>query len=417
LAACLSNSPVYGQKPTKSAPKREVTDVTPVSQPTPSGSYYALIIGIDNYQDPVPKLKTAVNDATALAKLLREQYGFKEIKLLLDANANRTQILLAINDYKRLPADSNVLIYYAGHGSKDPKTQRAYWLPVDAQRDSDVNWIGASTITDEISGLQSQHVLVIADSCYSGGLTRDSGSGLTVSLFDRKIYLRRMQESPSRTLMASGRDEPVADRGKDDHSVFAYSLLESLRIIPEDQFTAGDLFHKYIQQAVAGGIGSNQVPQYGIIQNSGHEFGDFVFARSGKAPVVVVDIGKHDTPPDSGAVVPPPVSTEPDRYAANQVVSAYADSYNRMDAASLWKIWPGAPKGTKQAIQSAFGSAGSITMKITEREIDVTGNHAKVMAQFAQEYTPRNGSPQKLSGPIALELEKKNGTWVIASIK
>jgi len=38
------------------------------------GEYRALVIGIDNYQDPkIPALKTAVNDAKEMGGLLKER--------------------------------------------------------------------------------------------------------------------------------------------------------------------------------------------------------------------------------------------------------------------------------------------------------------------------------------------------------
>ncbi len=364
LAAFLSILSAHAQKPD---PKREVKDVIPAPQRTLSaGAYYALIIGIDSYQSPLPKLQTAVNDATALAKLLREQYGFANIKLL--PNATRNQVLLALNDFKRnLPENSNF----------------------------------------------------ISDSCYSGDLGEDRG--FEISPAERDIYLRRMLESPSRNLMSSGGDEPVSDAGTDGHSVFAYALIQSLRTIPEDGFTAHDLFYKYVQQWVAGK--SNQVPHYGSIKHSGHVFGDFVFSRSGKpvavAPAPAISSRNTDSSGTVGGsvTVQPTVSLEADRYTINQLVNAYADSYNRRDATALWKIWPEAPKSTKQKIQNSFNSALSILMKVTDRDIQLGGTRATVTGQFAQEYTPKNGSLQKPSGPITLELDKKNGTWVITSIK
>jgi caspase domain-containing protein len=412
LAACLSTLFAHGQKPPQ---KRQVKDSTPVAAPaTPSalavGSYHALIVGINNYQS-LPKLQTAVNDANALAILLQEQYGFIDMKLL--RNATRNQILLALNDFKHnLPENSNLLIYYAGHGYKDPGTKIAYWLPVDAQSDNDINWIGASAITDEIKGLHSAHVLVISDSCYSGDLVRGP---LKIGPAERDIYLRRMLESPSRTLMSSGSSEPVSDGGKDGHSIFAYALLQSLRSVTDDGFTASDLFHTYIQQAVGGG--SSQLPQYGVILNSGHEFGDFVFSRGGKVVTVSASPSPSPGPPGVPSDGPIPVSPEADRYAINQLVNAYTDSYNRKDAAGLWKVWPGAPQKTKQAIQNSFSSALSIFMKVTERDIQLAGTRATVTGQYAQDFSPRNGSLQKSNGPITLELEKRAGNWVITSIK
>lgn len=108
----------------------QVTSVRPAAAAA-SGTYYALVIGNDDYRY-LPKLKTAVADANAIAQLLRERYGFTT-NVLLDSSRNR--ILTALNEYRRILAeDSPLLIYYAGHGHHDPDTDKAYWLPVTAQR-------------------------------------------------------------------------------------------------------------------------------------------------------------------------------------------------------------------------------------------------------------------------------------------
>ncbi|MBI2977263.1 MAG: caspase family protein, partial [Rhodospirillales bacterium] len=53
------------------------------------GRYHALVIGINNYAH-LPKLKTAVNDAKAVAALLERDHGFK-VQLLIDPS--RTAIV------------------------------------------------------------------------------------------------------------------------------------------------------------------------------------------------------------------------------------------------------------------------------------------------------------------------------------
>lgn len=102
------------------------------SAPQPPGRFHALVIGNNAYVG-MPRL-TAGDDARAVEALLRESYGF-ETKLLLDAT--RRQIISALYSYRQtLEPDSSLLVYYAGHGFKDPEEQKAYWLPVDAARDS-----------------------------------------------------------------------------------------------------------------------------------------------------------------------------------------------------------------------------------------------------------------------------------------
>jgi len=86
-----------------------------------------------------------------------------------------------------------------------------------------------------------------------------------------------MRSGVARTLMASGGNEPVVDGGGRGHSVFAQALLDGLRGMGEKVFTAGELFHQYIEERVAGK--SEQTPEYNPLRNSGHESGDFVFVR------------------------------------------------------------------------------------------------------------------------------------------
>lgn len=214
-------------------------------------------------------------DARAVDALLKEVYGF-QTKLLL--NATRSQIVSALSAYRReLGPEANLLIYYAGHGINDKEAEKAYWLPVNAERDDSANWIIADEITTGIRVIPAKHVLVVSDSCYSGTLTRGLGEALPPPNA-REQFLQRMAAGRSRTLMASGGDEPVADGGGGGQpSVFANALLRGLREIDKDKFTAAELFRHHVEDPVAGR--ANQTPEYNPLRNSGHESGDFIFIR------------------------------------------------------------------------------------------------------------------------------------------
>ena len=256
----------------------QVAKVKPeANQPTVGivgGKYYGLIIGNNDYRY-LSRLQTAVNDATTIENILKESYGF-ESRLLL--NATRKDILTAINEFRnKLSERDNLLIYYAGHGEFDRSADKAYWLPVDALRDDPTDWIMADDITSSIKRLSSKHVLIISDSCYSGTLTRSTQTSM-INKGERDEFLKKMTSRPSRTLLASGGNEPVADGGGSGHSIFADSFLKALREIDNSIFTADELFYQYIRSRVAGR--SDQVPEYSEIRNSGHDGGDFVFRRS-----------------------------------------------------------------------------------------------------------------------------------------
>jgi hypothetical protein len=241
-----------------------------------SGHFFALVIGINNYEH-LPKLATAVQDAQALASILRDQYGFQTTPLF---NATHDQIMKAMNDYRHsLDENASLLIYYAGHGYYDKDADKAYWLPVDADRDDNSHWIMAESITTAAKVIPARHVLIVSDSCYSGGLTRDIALSYTAE--ERERFLAKMAFGKSRTLMSSGALEPVADGGGGGHSVFTGALIKALATSSDTIFSAEGLFDQYVQVSVSGR--SDQTPQYAPIRNSGHDFGDFVFVRSGKA--------------------------------------------------------------------------------------------------------------------------------------
>ena len=263
-------------------PRRGVQLVTPAaSSSIATGSYHALVIGNNRYQN-LNHLATAVNDAKAMGKLLQDQYGFS-IKVLLDATRN--DIINALVEYRRsLPPDSNLLIYYAGHGAHDRDAHEAYWLPVDAGSNNDSNWISSADITSNIRAIPSRHVLIVSDSCYSGALSdaRMRGVHTSIDPLENDRFLAKVLSETSRTILSSGGDEPVADAGGNGHSIFAQALLDGLTQMDDNRFTAGDLYETYVKRKVAGR--SDQDPHYFPVARSGDSGGDFVFFRQSLVP-------------------------------------------------------------------------------------------------------------------------------------
>jgi len=130
------------------------------------GKYYALVIGNNNYT-ALPKLKTARNDAQAVSNILKNDYGF-QVTLLLDAK--RSDILKMLAKLReKLSSRDNLLIYYAGHGFLDKDGDEGYWLPVDATKDNEINWISNSSITTQLKAMEAKHdqLILQAGPCFS----------------------------------------------------------------------------------------------------------------------------------------------------------------------------------------------------------------------------------------------------------
>jgi len=232
------------------------------------GRYFSLVIGNNNYRT-LPKLKTAKNDAQVVAGTLKRNYGFN-VELLIDAT--RSDILLALNKLRRkLTKRDNLLIYYAGHGWLDKEADEGYWLPTDAEEDNTVNWVSNSYITATLRAIEAKHVLIVADSCYSGKL----GRGLHIRNITPS-YLARISAKKARSAISSGGLEPVIDSGGEGrHSVFASVFLSALRE-NKGVMDGTQLFLK-IRRPVM--LNADQTPEYSDIRKAGHDGGDFLFVR------------------------------------------------------------------------------------------------------------------------------------------
>jgi hypothetical protein len=176
----------------------------------------------------------------------------------------------------QLTEKDNLLVYYAGHGVRDDQTGRGYWLPVDADPDLPTNWVPTTDLTDVIKAMRARHIMVVADSCYSGTLARSVNAGLrSAKDADTTAWVRRILEKRSRTVMSSGGLEPVMDGGGTGHSVFAQAFIDALRDNP-DVIDGQGLFASIRRPIV---LNSDQTPEYSDIRQAGHDGGDFLFVK------------------------------------------------------------------------------------------------------------------------------------------
>lgn len=253
---------------------------TQVSGSVDMGRYYALVIGNNDYKN-YHRLETASRDASRVASVLKSRYGFKTTVI---KNADRYTMLSAINSIKaKLRKEDNLLIYYAGHGEIDDRTQQGYWLPVDAEQGNTANWIPNSAISDLLNTITARHVLVVADSCYSGSMSGTSIARLNTKMDGKHMekWLKTMARTKSRTVLTSGGLGPVLDSGGAGHSVFARAFINQL----ESNQGVLDAYRLYVRlsrtvKTRAAAVGFSQVPTYAPIRHAGHGGGEFVLLSS-----------------------------------------------------------------------------------------------------------------------------------------
>lgn len=228
----------------------------------------ALLIGVGDYRGAIPKLNSPLKDITEIGKIYREQFGY-EVRTL--PNADKATIIRELNRLILQTAEGDsVAVFYAGHGQLVEKTGRGYWIPARASADDPSQWISNQDIGKALQNIPARQVLLVSDSCYSGSLTRDAKVQKAEVLADPAAVLARR----SVTVLSSGGEEPVADAGKDGHSVFAWHFMQSLRNV-QGWEKGVDVYDK-----LAADVKKDfpQEPQYGEALGSGHQRGgDFLF--------------------------------------------------------------------------------------------------------------------------------------------
>ena len=255
----------------------------------------ALIIGINEYADPdIRDLATAVNDARAVADLLERRLGFDRSRIidLYNDEATRSGITSAFQKLARVSGEKDrVLIYYAGHGDmyyggkfsyeiRDPAERLrmkrlgiGYWVPQDGRRGKTGRYISNSEVRDALSQISAAHILLVADSCYSGGMT-ERGFGIEAPEMD----VAESMALPSRLLLASGGLHPVDDgtpvKRCFGHSTFACYFLKALETAPGGYLTTRHLYSQLYVPVVSN---SDQEPRLEKFLKMGHEGGQFVF--------------------------------------------------------------------------------------------------------------------------------------------
>jgi uncharacterized caspase-like protein len=232
----------------------------------------ALLIGINQYDDKrVPELGGAIPDARAVRDLLEGRLGYETTVV---ENARRETIIRAFNKLA-MEADANdsVVVYYAGHGEVVPVNgvDVGYWLPADVNPDEPRTWMSNADIARMTAAIGARQLMLVSDSCYSGTL-----AGSEKVQLDQRTNADELLKRKAAVVLSSGGNEPVADEGRDGHSVFAWHFMRAIEGL--EQWQVGSNVFERVRAAVVKDF--PQTPQYGASRTAGHQGNtDYLFER------------------------------------------------------------------------------------------------------------------------------------------
>jgi len=258
------------QSTAQTAAATTTTPVLPSPKKGNLGRFYALVIGNSQYEH-MPAVPTAEKDARAMEALLRDAYGFQVTTLL---NAKNTKILSMLYTLSQnLAENDNLVVYYAGHGKRDLRNRRGWWLPVDATADNDAktNWLPNQEVSDRLALIPARHILVLADASYVGDITRGAPQpepqSMTAAQWAK--YVDTTKRKRARLALSSGTDSAS--------SRFTATLISVLQK-QKGVFPASRI-HREVVNAITADARVTSVPTFAPLQSAFHDGVDFLFER------------------------------------------------------------------------------------------------------------------------------------------
>ena len=198
-----------------------------------SDNKVALIFGIENYKN-VPDAKFANLDAEYFSEYARNVFGIRDdnIKLLVNENASLVGSLEAISIWlpgKIRKNQTDLIIFFAGHGLASTDGKELYLLPSDGNADLLARTgLPRTEIFDQITKLKPKSVTIFLDTCYSG-VSRDEQM-LLASARPIRIEVVEDESIPRNFTIFTATKLKQISSGLDEakHGIFSYYLMKGL---------------------------------------------------------------------------------------------------------------------------------------------------------------------------------------------
>lgn len=205
---------------------------------------WALIIGIDGYEDPqINRLEAASNDAKQLAAALISYGGFPRDQVIILTSdglprnrPSRGNILRRLSNLQGVvPAEGLLVVAFAGHGIE--RGGRAYLLPGDAQMSENLALLEETAINVEVIKNWIRHtgvrqVLMIIDACRNDPIAgRGDEENVLTEAYTRgfRFDVRNQEVTAFATLYATDIGHRAYEDRERKQGYFTSALVEGLK--------------------------------------------------------------------------------------------------------------------------------------------------------------------------------------------
>jgi TPR repeat protein len=246
----------------------------------PREKRWALVIGVDNYDDPQLNLNGAARDAKTLRDALVETAGFPAEQVILlatgessDRLPTRGKILGRLTSLltKLVPRDGLFLLAFSGHGIE--REGRVYLYPSDIEKSDNIGLLQQTAVSVEwirqqVEENRISQVLFLLDSCRNdpGGRAEIPNRMTEAYVSSFSFDTRNEGVRAFATLFASGVNQRAYEYKQKRQGYFTWAIVEGLRggaANERGEVTLSSLV-KYVEETVpvrvARDLGNDQQP-------------------------------------------------------------------------------------------------------------------------------------------------------------
>ena len=191
---------------------------------------FVVIFANENYQEVAP-VEYAQNDGETFRKYCNQVLGIPAKNIHMRKNATKNNMIAELAWIKDVAdafnGEAKFIVYYAGHGVPDEKSNTAYLLPVDGLATNTATAYSLAEFYKELSHLKAANITVFMDACFSGS---QRGDGMLASA--RGVVIKPREEAPAGNMVvfsAAQGDETAYPYKEKEHGLFTYFLLKKLR--------------------------------------------------------------------------------------------------------------------------------------------------------------------------------------------
>ena len=231
-------------------------DELPPTKAKPNKNSYAIVIGIEQYRQKLPKADFAEHDAKTMTEYLTKTMGYPEenVVTLLNDRASMSDLTKYFEKWlwNNVEKDGSVFIYYSGHGAPNPKTGDAYLVPYDGDPAFiDQTGYSLKRLYDTLGKLQAKEIIVALDSCFSG-----AGGRSVIAKGARPLVMsiEGLQIPKNIAVISAASGEQISSTYEEKgHGLFTYFMLKGLKgegdTNGDGKIETGELF-EYIKPQV-----------------------------------------------------------------------------------------------------------------------------------------------------------------------